>query len=538
MNTRLARIVALALLPPFWPGCAPSEDAAGGSDQALSSGDRCVVQNRLTGQSMSDADLAKNDDPVAKILLTTPNCPTSFTEITRKLRKLDGDAAKCIDAGDGKVAAGVATRAISERAALLQKPASYRTVTTRDCNQRDQFGLFMSTFGLSADAPLHEDFVELIGADKTKGVFDFYSEEGGQWTFFGSSLDLLGQGYTCSGGACVPKAASVARCAACHVGGGLNMKELHSPWVFWNVGQQGIPPLPGAAAMTAKFPDVLGTALNGIDLESRVEAGNLAYVKARVSFLKGKGVAELLRPLFCTIDMNLQTAVKAASFAGGIPPLRGLPGDLFVDPSFPAATKGGVGINTADYDALLTAFAQTTATGGRDTPFPFIYPERSHQDLAYQAELIAEKVVDDDFVHDVLHVDFTRPIYSEARCGLLQFAPQLGPEQMTPSAIKDGFIANLAGQAGAAGTLLANLQASADQATHAADVDAFIAACNARPKKDMLSDAMKWASHLRTAVRRVRDPINGGIIEFPETLPTDNLPDSDAAFDPKTCLLQ
>jgi hypothetical protein len=54
----------------------------------------------------------------------------------------------------------------------------------------------------------------------------------------------------------------------------------------------------------------------------------------------------------------------------------------------------------------------------------------------------------------------------------------------------------------------------------------------------MLSDGMKWASHLRRVVKGVRDPINGGIIEFAETLPTDNLPDSNAAFDPKTCVLQ
>jgi hypothetical protein len=396
----------------------------------------------------------------------------------------------------------------------------------------------MSTFGLQADAPLKEDFVELIGEDKTKGVFDFYSEEGGKWTFFGSSLDLLGQGYNCNAGACVPKAASVARCAACHVGGGLNMKELRSPWVFWNVGQQGVPALPGVPAVMAKFPDVLGATVNAIDLETRVEAGNVAYVKARAGFLKTKGVAELLRPLFCTIDMNLQTGISAAGPNGGIPPLRSVPGDLLLDPSISPGASRAVSINTADYNTLLTEFGQKTATGGQDTPFPFIYPERSHQDLAYQAELLAEKLVDDDFVQDVLHVDFTRPIYSEARCGLLQFAPELGAEQLTPSAIKDGFIANLAGQEGAAATLLKNLQTSGDQAAHAADLDAFIAACKARPKKDMLSDGMKWASHLRSVVKGVRDPINGGIIEFAETLPTDNLPDSSAALDPKTCVLQ
>lgn len=509
-----------------WGGCGSSDDGGTtGGDQNVTSGANCVVTNQLTGQKMTAEDLAKLDDPVAKFLLTTAGCPQKFSEITAKFRKLDTDG--CPDLGTGKVASGVQTRLIGERAQELNQPDSYRIVTSRQCNKRDPFGLFLSSFNISATAPLNEGFVELIAEDKTRGVFDYYSQEGGRWTFFGSSIDFIDKGYNCANGACVPKTASTTRCAACHIGGGLNMKELHSPWVFWDLGS-----LPGARETIAKFPDVLGSQTSGIDLEGRVAPANVAWVKTRATFLKTKGVGELLRPLFCTMDMNLQTS---SSQAGG---LTSLPSDFFVDRTF----QGGFPqVDNADYMALIKSRGQTLPTGKTDTPFAFIYPERSAQDLAYQAELISQKIVDDDLVRDILHVDFTRPAYSVARCDLVKFAPTLTAAQMTPDAIRAGFKASLAGQTGAAATLLANLNAAGDQAAHQADVNAFFAACTARPKKDLLTDAMAWAAHLRRTVRGVRDPRNGGIIEFAESMPSDSSDkqaDITTFFNPKTCILQ
>jgi hypothetical protein len=80
---------------------------------------------------------------------------------------------------------------------------------------------------------LPNDF-ETIGKDKVTGAFNYYAREDSTWKFFGNSLDLIGDGYDCNAnGACTPKAAAKTRCAGCHVGGGLIMKELNSPWVHW-----------------------------------------------------------------------------------------------------------------------------------------------------------------------------------------------------------------------------------------------------------------------------------------------------------------
>ena len=67
----------------------------------------------------------------------------------------------------------------------------------------------------------------------------------------------------------------------------------------------------------------------------------------------------------------------------------------------------------------------------------------------------------------------------------------------------------------------------------------YVAANGRDPRfPEDIKDYLTFASHLRQAVKRARNPVNGGIIEFSETLPVDGLQETKAAFDPKTCKLQ
>jgi hypothetical protein len=115
---------------------------------------------------------------------------------------------------------------------------------------------------------------------------------------------------------------------------------------------------------------------------------------------------------------------------------------------------------------------------------------------------------------------------------------------MTADKIRAGFVTELGkGKGGdAAPQLLASLGNTADAATHQKDVDAFFAACAARPKKDLLADALAVLSHQRNAIRKHKGQDGAGrgqgIIEFDETLPVDNIPDSNKAFDLATCTLK
>jgi hypothetical protein len=529
-----AAVAAVAV----WAGCnGPSEDTD--DSQGALAGTECEVLNVKENRPLTTDELRRLDDPVAKLVIAGKGaCPATFSEIQAKLRVTD--AKDCT--------ASVSTRFVTERSQILGVPDSYRAVVARECGRRSDHELLISLFGLSPTRAL-PDNAELIAEDTTKGIFDYYAREDGKWKFFGTSLDLIADGYDCKpNGACTPKAAAKTRCASCHVGGGLIMKELNTPWLHWESEIRGESTVvtPGTEALIKKHGELLGSHGNGIDMERKVIAGNVEYLPKRVAFLKTKSVEEVLRPLFCTLDINLQSAQGIDFFALG---------SLILDPNF-GGSADVPDLKEADYTALVKQFNQRVVDkdgkqlkgkDGKpivDTLFKFTFPERSDIDFRYGLELIKAKVIDEDFARDVVHVDFTRPIFSGARCGLLKFAPKLSAAEMTPAKIRAGFIASLKGATElAAKQLLANLQAKDDQLAHQADVDAFLKKCKeARPPKALMADLMTYASHLRRAAR-ANTSAGGGqagqsIIEFSETMVVDDIPDTDKALDPATCTLK
>jgi hypothetical protein len=277
-------------------------------------------------------------------------------------------------------------------------------------------------------------------------------------------------------------------------------------------------------------------------MESKVSGGNTTYVPKRIEFLKSKGLAEVLRPLFCTLDINLQSA-------GGTSVPTSIRNDALLDPAWQSFDSPP--INGADYTALVAQFrqriaansgAQRTDASGKavdDTFFKFTFPKRSSLDGLYVQQLVAQKIVDDDFVKDVLAIDFTRPIFSAARCGLLKFAPTLTADKMTPDAIRDGFKAALAADTSAPGKqLAANLAAAGDSAAHTADVTKYLSACKARDKKAFLTDVFAFVAHQRRAARANIANSRQGIIEFAETMVIDDIADTTKALDPVDCTLK
>jgi hypothetical protein len=561
---------AIALAAIFSACSKSSGDETESGDNAIT-GTSCQILNVKAGRPMTTEELAKLDDPIAAFALAGEGCPKSFSEVTAKLKKTDtvgcngsgpspapsgsgsssssggggGGEGGAPPASSGSAAppsgpdtAGISTRFVSETSQVEGKGDSYRAVVARQCNGRQDHELLISLFGIGADGQLPDDF-EAIGKDKTSGVFNYYAREDDTWKFFGSSLDLISDGYDCNAnGACTPKAAAKTRCAGCHVGGGLIMKELNSPWVHW----EGDTQTPGLEGLFSASPSLLGSRGNGIDMESKVSNGNSSYVPKRIAFLKTKGVAEVLRPLFCTMDINLQSA-------GGTSVPTSIRNEALLDPAWQSFDSPP--INPADYTALVAQFKQRVAGNGGaplkdktgkavdDTFFKFTFPERSAIDVTYVQQLVAAKIVDDDFVKDVLDIDFTRPIFSKTRCDLLKFAPTLTADKMTPDAIRDGFKKALAADTSAAGKkLAANLAAVGDAAAHKAEVDKYLTACKARDKKAFLTDVFTFVAHQRRAARANVANSRQGIIEFSETMVTDDIPDTTKALDPVDCTLK
>src|SRR5258706_5153007 len=145
------------------------------------------------------------------------------------------------------------------------------------------------------------------------------------------------------------------RWRACHTGGGLIMKEFLSPWVNWdgqneNPNSQEIVDQIGEGMGLPKVKDFRNeehsamTRFAGAAMQEQfVEPSNQRnWDPTRVSALKKKlgsdagATAELLRPLFCTVEMNLLTT-SDNNQAG----LSSIPGSFFLDSQLGAAPAFG-----------------------------------------------------------------------------------------------------------------------------------------------------------------------------------------------------
>jgi hypothetical protein len=519
--TTLNKLLALAAL--VLPGLASCTDTEDGQD--CSEG-KCDVPDSQVPASPCDGIIkdrsganhqrvaGRNNDALSKLIFQKgDSCPTSFQQMMAALRK--NDTQGCSGERDG-----LETRFVSETA-QAGGDVSYRTVTSRACNNRSANTILFSQFASPGQTKMSAN-AEIISFDESQGVFNFYDTDGSSMNFFGSSKDFVVSG---------PGSGQTRRCAQCHPGGGLNMKELDSPWINW----EGHIPSPGTDDIVNAIPD-LGSKASGIEFEGTVNAGNDKWNKARVDIMKANGdVQAMLKPLFCTVEINFGNGSAFSSpVAGGRggDELSSVPFKSLVDTQL--KSFGSVPVTFTDYDDLIKANGQRLegVPNAIDTIIDYIFIERSHLDNDYVDKLKSAGILDDKLVKDVLMVDFTRPIFSDDRCGLLTFVPKK-LDKIDAASIRDGLRANLESESPAAGSpgavLLANLKA-ADTKDNDAKVDAFLNACKGLGSKPFLQNAMQIVSLNRNKARELP------IIEGASQLPADDQNvDSAARLDPKSC---
>jgi hypothetical protein len=460
------------------------------------------------------------NDPIAKLAFNSGStCPNTFQDIMAKLKETDKEG--CPNDGDG-----IVTRLISETAQASGKATNYRAVTTRTCGGRGTEGIVFSLFGLRAGQTELPAGVEMIGFDDVAGVFNYYETDGnGKINFFGNSKDLVEHG-TGEG--------QVRRCAGCHTGGGLIMKELDTPWMHW----EGHENTPGAQELVTANK-LLGRKNTGAEFEGVVKGGNTKWNKARIELFKSnpKAVENLLKPLFCSVEVNLDNGADFGSPVIGGPggsQISSLPFDSLLDPNLKGF--GSLPIQFTDYDAQIKANGQNVegVTGAIDTFFDYVFIERSHADTNFIQQLKTAGILDDDLMKDVLMVDFTRPVFSSDRCALLSFVPDLEGADLTAQKIREGLINNLEAEAPTAnspgGVLLANLKATDDATAHNTKIDAFTNACKGLGSKQLVENALTITSLNRATARGLQ------VFEFAATMPGDDLNvNENARLSPKTC---
>ncbi len=491
--------------------CAPDGDEDGASDGA-SGGKADDLDPAEFGckavEGIALEALVEVDDPIAAFLIKgARGCAADYREMVTMLASVDPQG--CEPGRD------LITRVVSDDARIDPNPDNYRTVTSRTCGSRPPHALLFTLLNLKRDEDLgRRTFVEMQALDRNTGLYDFWVFTGGRFQFKGNSLAA---------------AAGTSDCGRCHRDGGVLMKELDDPWLHWESADN---PLPGADAMFAAHGAMLGQRGDGRELEALVRVGNDAIVAARIDAqIKPTGnLATLLRPLFCSEQINLDAA---GSTIDG--PVSAIPADALLDPLWEMTT--GVAIDPAADDAAVQAAGQVIPgiSGRVDTEFKFAFPERAGFDTAYVRALITRGIIDEAFALDVLAIDFTRPLFSDARCGLLASTPTSG--SATPSGLREGFVAALEATSPAAGTpaaeFLAHLVDTDDTASHRTRVAAFAAACDAREDRAFVDDVLRVTQLSRELVRNTTS-----LIEHAEQLPRTELSVAPGAhLDPATCAL-
>lgn len=404
--SRWSLVTALACSACGAQGSDDADDGGGGKADDIDPADfACKSVDGITLEA-----LVEIDDPIAAFLIKRgEGCPANYREMVEKLNSVDPEG--CVAGGE------LTTRIVSDDARIDPTPDNYRTVTTRACGSRPAHSIFWTllTVRTGEDIGLRT-FVEMQALDRTSGLYNYWVFGGGRFSFNGDSLQA---------------AAGTTACGGCHRDGGVLMKELDEPWIHWE--SEG-KPLPGVDALFTAHGAMFGQRGDGRELEKLVRTGNDAIVTARIDVQSKPEigtVAKLLRPLFCNEQLNLDTAGNEVDA-----PLTSIPADVLFDPRWGIAR--GVAIDPVVYDAAIVDAGQTVpgVAGRTDTEFKLVFPERSGFDDAYVQALVAQGVIDEDFLLDVLAVDFTRPLFSDARCGLLAFAPAYGDP--APSATTTG----------------------------------------------------------------------------------------------------
>ena len=543
------RTIGAAALALMMFSCSGDTDSGNNANNANNTGNNGKGDD--TGQLVCDVgnkanravDFTALGDPIArKVLRADGECPESYPELMAKLRETDSEGC------DSGPKAGIRTWIVSETAQILDEPTSYRAVVTRKCDNRKEEDIFMSLFGVTVDRPTSPN-VEIMAFDDTTGVYNYYTLEGGEFEFHGDSADYVQPGAD-------------QRCAACHTGGGAVFKELDTPWMHW----EGHHDTPGAADLVNGSEDLGNRASSASSLESLVKSSTRRWNEVRVANAVAAGdTAELLRPLFCSVEVNIDNGSDFPTSE-----VRRVNFDLLLD----SKLKGFGGINTTEaaYQEAIAAIGQeVSGTGKADTLFRMAYPERSFADSNYVDQLMSSGVIGEELVFDVLSVQFTRPIFNDDRCGLLEFAPVIDDSSccrtcssgqacgdtciqadatcnqpagcacdaggaLTEAKLIEGFIQNIEAAAPAEGTaaaeFLANLKEEGTKATTTERVDAFVAACEARDGQEFMNDVMMYVSSIRGEASNLH------VFEFPQTMPSDSAnASSTARLHPETCEL-
>lgn len=479
-------LAALALLP----GCALPAAHAEPATRAEALGVRAGVQ----------------DDAVTRAILAGKAPPRNIFEVRAQLESLGGQLSPHLVANRGHENPESGSFSVFETYVGPMKGGVVKEGELFFGHFTERRG---DTLALQAAPGQGALMIELIAWDYNKKLFNFWELIGdgktGQWRYRGDSADVLADVASLHMGPGQATFGNRLRCSACHTLGGPIMKELDGPHNDWwtdkgklSLGTMRLAPgqdPSNAAHVTAKL---FKNAEDASHLASAVDNGIRKLIDARARRGDVPIRAEL-RSLFATMEMNLVSdAQPYRERQGG---QIALPQAFFVDTRLSGSTAP-VRVPQALYaralDRVGSRFAADEAPGLDETRHAFVVPARSRIDNRVIDSLIARGLLDEELVADVLAVDFTTPVYSRARAGLLRYVPARAE---SASALRHQLVAALkaAPEDAAAQELLRNLTDPARTAAfHRKRAQAYLEACvQGRGSEKAVVDWLRVASQRR-----------------------------------------
>lgn len=373
--------------------------------------------------------------------------------------------------------------------------------------------------------------LQVLSWDPGKGAYNFYQRRDGVWFYSGDGTHALepptrGRGPFDG-----------------HVNGSLVMKELRAPWLHWNSQSVPIPPeafAPGHPILGHRLMAHLdGAEVLEIDI---IQPGIDRWTEARFDRAIQAGTLNaadtFLRQLVQTTTVNLVASDRefrevAAGVRVNVPPEILLNIEAWAHLLDPLTIQGRVQI---DGGHLLQAIddlgiaLEDPAAGFRqpgEAFFVLACPSPAFEDLSTILALIDRSVLSAGLVRAILAVDFSNPIQSSRRAGLLRHMPKTGALGTGAGSCEAQILAAFAAEAAARPSSdearVLDLLATGDDAAQRQRIGAEIAGYYEIAKQRMQTQ-QGVRDLMRLVVSRRRHFRTLGVSEFSLTLPVDALP--------------
>lgn len=504
-----------------------TDASAGVAPTAVSPVMRMVVGLDADPVPLTPADLATLGDPFARLILRRDERPMTVDALLERLDVLSAEAALA-DAAvpDEKVFLLGEGGQIPFTAATAALNRALRFVVAR--TGPDDRLILMSVDDRPSTVT---GLLQVLSWDPGKGAYNFYQRRDGVWFYSGDGTHALepptrGRGPFDG-----------------HVNGSLVMKELRAPWLHWNSQSVPIPPeafAPGHPILGHRLmahPD--GAEVLELDI---IQPGIDRWTEARFDrAIQGStlnAADTFLRQLVQTTTVNLVASDRefrelAAGVRVNVPPEILLNIEAWAHLLDPLTIQGRVQI---DGGHLLQAIddlgisLEDPAAGFRqpgEAFFVLACPSPAFEDLSTILALIDRSVLSAGLVRAILAVDFSNPIHSSRRAGLLRHMPGTGALGTGAGSCEAQILAAFAAEAAARPSSdearVLDWLATGDDAAQRERIGAEIAGYYEIAKQRMQTE-QGVRDLMRLVVSRRRHFRTLGVSEFSLTLPVDALP--------------